>query len=67
MSKRLYTKIIADKVFSYFVKICIIIIIKDEHVVKWTMQNNHFDYKNTDERLTFRRIWGRSEFESGCA
>ena len=56
MPKRLYMKIIADQVFRYFVTTCIIIIIiiiiiKYEHVVKWRMQNNHFDYKSTDERL----------------
>jgi hypothetical protein len=71
MSKRLYTTIIADQVFSYFVKTCIIIIIiiiiiiKGEQAVKWRMQNNQSDYKNTDERI-FRRIWGRSEVENGC-
>jgi hypothetical protein len=55
MSNCLYKKIIADQVFSCFVKTCIIIIIiiKDDHVVKWGMPNIQFDYKNT-ERLTLR-------------
>jgi hypothetical protein len=62
---------IADQVFSYFVKTCIIIIIiiiiiiKGEQAVKWRMQNNQSDHKNTDERI-FRRVWGRSGVEKGC-
>jgi len=43
------------------------LLLKIKKPVKWRMYNNQFDYKNTDERLTFRRIFGRSEFECGCA